>query len=131
MTEEMTGKKGVQEWTVTKELLASSMKSGTVNVFATPYMIALMEYTAMTLVQPFLPEGITTVGTAVNVQHLCPTPEGAAVRAEAEILESDERRFLFRVSVWDEAGLIGEGTHERCTVKKTRFEEKAAARKRQ
>ncbi len=131
MTEEMIGKKGVQEWTVTKELLASSMKSGTVNVFATPYMIALMEYTAMTLVQPFLPEGITTVGTAVNVQHLCPTPEGAAVRAEAEILESDERRFLFRVSVWDEAGLIGEGTHERCTVKKTRFEEKAAARKRQ
>ena len=76
MTEEMIGKKGVQEWTVTKELLASSMKSGTVNVFATPYMIALMEYTAMTLVQPFLPEGITTVGTAVNVQHLCPTPEG-------------------------------------------------------
>ena len=131
MTEEMIGKKGVQEWTVTKELLASSMKSGTVNVLATPYMIALMEYTAMTLVQPFLPEGITTVGTAVNVQHLCPTPEGAMVRAEAEILESDERRFLFRVSVWDEAGLIGEGTHERCTVKKTRFEEKAAARKRQ
>ncbi|HIW73847.1 MAG TPA: thioesterase family protein [Firmicutes bacterium] len=129
MSENLIGKKGVQEWTVTKELLASSMKSGTVNVFATPYMIALMEYAAMTLVQPFLPEGITTVGTAVNIRHLGPTPEGARVRAEAEILEAEDRRFLFRVAVWDEEGLVGEGTHERCTVKKARFEEKAAARK--
>ena len=99
------------------------------DVFATPYMIALMEYTSLALVQPFLPEGITTVGTSVNVRHLCPTPEGATVRAEAEIVEADDRRFLFKVSVWDEAGLIGEGTHERCTVKRDRFAEKAAARR--
>ena len=129
MAEEVIGKKGVQEWTVTKELLASSMKSGTVDVFATPYMIALMEYTAMTLVQPLLPEGITTVGTLVDVRHLSPTPAGARVRAEAEIIEADDRRYRFRVSAWDEAGLIGEGFHECCTVKKARFEEKAAARK--
>ena len=129
MAQEIVGRKGVQEWKVTKERLASSMQSGTVDVFATPYMIALMEYTAMTLVQPLLPEGIATVGTMVNIRHLHPTPEGAAVRAEAEILEADDRRFLFRVSVWDEAGLIGEGTHERCTVKKERFEQKAAARR--
>lgn len=129
MNNELIGKKGTQEWTVTRDRLASSLKSGTVDVFATPYMIALMEYTALALVQPFLPEGITTVGTSVNVRHLCPTPEGAIVRAEAEILEADDRRFLFKVCVWDEVGLIGEGTHERCTVKRDRFAEKAAARR--
>lgn len=70
MYENWIGKKETQQWTVTGEMLASSMKSGTIKVLATPYMIALMEYTAMTLVQPLLPDGITTVGTVVNIQHL-------------------------------------------------------------
>ena len=131
MFEEMIGKKQTAQWTVTKERLASSMGSGTVDVFATPAMIALMEYTAMSLVQPYLPEGITTVGTSVNITHQNPTPEGAAVRAEAEVIETDGRRFAFRVTVWDEVGLIGEGTHERCTIKRERFQEKAAARRAQ
>lgn len=123
------GKTGTQQWTVTPDMLASAMKSGTVNVFATPCMVALMEYTASRLVQPLLPDGITTVGTAIRVSHIQPTAVGATVRAEAEILESDGRRFLFRVTAWDESGVIGEGTHERCTVKPERLEEKAAARR--
>jgi predicted thioesterase len=83
----------------------------------------------MILVQPGLPEGITTVGTSVHISHLNPTPEGAAVRAQAEILECDGRRFLFKVTAWDEVGLIGEGTHERFTVQRGRFQEKASARR--
>ncbi|NLN81952.1 MAG: thioesterase family protein [Clostridiales bacterium] len=125
---DLIGKKATQEWTVTRELLASSLKSGAVDVFATPFMIALMEYTALMLVQPFLDDGITTVGTAVNITHSSPSPEGAVVRAEAEILETDGRRFLFRVTAWDNAGLIGEGTHERHTVKRDSLQKKAATR---
>ena len=127
--EQFIGKKGTQQWTVTKKMLASSIKSGALDVLATPYLIALMEYAAMELVKPDLPEGITTVGTSVNIAHLNPTPEGGIVRAEAEIREYDGRRFLFKVTAWDEIGLIGEGTHERYTVKGERFEEKAAARR--
>lgn len=123
------GQTGTQSWVVTPDRLASAMKSGTIAVFATPCMVALMEYTASRLVQPMLPDGITTVGTSINVTHVNPTPLGATVRAEAEILETDGRRFVFRVTAWDESGLIGEGTHERCTVKPERLEEKAAARR--
>lgn len=128
MLEELIGKKETQQWTVTKDLLASSLKSGTVNVFATPYMIALMEYTCMTLIQPALPEGITTVGTLVNITHLNPTPEGAVARAQAELIETDGRHFVFKVTAYDDSGVIGEGIHERHSIKRDRFEEKAQSR---
>jgi fluoroacetyl-CoA thioesterase len=126
--QKLIGKKFYQHWTVTRNLLASTVKSGTLDVFATPSMIALMENTAMIMVQQYLDEGITTVGTSVNITHTNPTPQGAVVRAEAEIIETDGRRFLFKVSAWDQAGLIGEGTHERFTVKKDSLQKKAYSR---
>lgn len=128
MMEDWIGRKHTEQWTVTHDRLACSLKSGTVEVFATPFMIALMEYTCLSLVQPGLPEGITTVGTRVDVSHAAPTPEGSTVTAEAELLETDGRRFLFKVTARDEAGVIGEGTHERCSVKIESFQKKAAAR---
>lgn len=128
MMEEWVGRKHTECWKVTHDLLACSLKSGTVEVFATPYMIALMEYTCLSLIQPGLPEGITTVGTKVNISHVAATPEGAEVTAEAELLETDGRRFLFRVTARDEGGIIGEGLHERCSVKTESFQKKAAAR---
>ena len=127
--EKLIGTTHSEEWTVTRELLASSLKSGTVDVFATPCMIALMEYACMMLLQPALPEDITTVGTMVNVTHLNPTLEGMKVCAEAKLIESDGRRFLFQVIASDDVGVIGEGTHERCSVKRDRFAEKAEARR--
>lgn len=129
MFEDWIGRKETREWTVTRDMLADSMKSGSVPVLATPCMIALMENAALSLVQPALPEGITTVGTAVDIRHLNPTPEGAVIRAEAELTETDGRRFVFKVTVFDEAGVIGEGTHERYSIKSESFERKASARK--
>lgn len=123
------GTRHTETLTVGKSQLASSLKSGTVDVFATPFMIALMEYAAMQLIVPALPEGVTTVGTLVNITHTAPTLEGTRVRAEAELVESDGRRFVFRVTAYDEAGVIGEGIHERCSVKRDRFLQKAAERR--
>lgn len=123
------GTRHTETLTVGKSQLASSLKSGTVDVFATPFMIALMEYAAMQLIAPALPEGVTTVGTLVNITHTAPTLEGTRVRAEAELVESDGRRFVFRVTAFDEAGVIGEGIHERCSVKRDRFLQKAAERR--
>lgn len=123
------GTRHTETLTVGKSQLASSLKSGTVDVFATPFMIALMEYAAMQLIVPALPEGVTTVGTLVNITHTAPTLEGTRVRAEAELVESDGRRFVFHVTAYDEAGVIGEGIHERCSVKRDRFLQKAAERR--
>ena len=123
--ESMTGAKNREEWLVTEELLACGLKSGTVKVFATPFMAALMEYAALMLVQPALPEGITTVGTRLDITHESPTPAGMKVWAEAVLTETDGRRFVFDVIAYDEAGVIGRGTHERCSVKQEKFEAKA------
>ena len=68
---------------VEKPYLASSMKSGCLDVFATPMVVAFMEETALELLEPSLPDGITTVGTEVNVRHISPTPLGAEVRFTA------------------------------------------------
>lgn len=124
----LCGTRHIEERTVTPDMLASHLASGTVDVFATPCMVALMEYACMQLLAPHLPEGITTVGTLVNITHTNPTPAGMRVRAEAALVETDGRRFVFRVEAYDEAGQIGEGIHERHTVKAAKFQEKAAQR---
>lgn len=115
--------------TVTDEATAAKMKSGSLSVLATPFMVALMEQAAAELCEKFTPEGISTVGTALNISHLAPTPVGSEVKAVAELLSFDGRKAQFKVEAFDEAGLIGEGTHERFTIKTDKFMEKAKERK--
>lgn len=114
--------------TVTKEVTAASMRSGSLEVFATPFMVALMEQAASELCDKFTPEGISTVGVALNIQHLAATMVGKQVRAVATLTAFDGRRASFDVEAYDNAGLIGKGTHERFTVKIDKFIEKALER---
>lgn len=95
--------------------------SGGVRVFATPAMIGLMEKAALELAAKVLPEGQTTVGTLVNVKHLAATPVGMKVTARAELTEIDGKRLVFKVQAQDEAGPIGEGTHERFVIVLEKF----------
>jgi predicted thioesterase len=101
------------------------MGSGTLPVFATPSMIALMENTAYRSVAPYLEPGQSTVGTSIQVRHTSATPVGMEVRCEAELVEVDRKRLVFSVKAYDAAGLIGEGTHERFIVEDQRFLSKA------
>ena len=120
--------------TMTKQLkvepqhLACAVGSGSVEVFATPMVAALMEGAAAALVQQDLGEGLTTVGTLITVEHNAPTVVGMTVTAEATLLESDGRTFRFSLRAWDDAGEIAKGTHTRVSVKTGRFLEKAAER---
>ncbi len=119
------GIKGKKEIVVTEELSAKSMGSGTLDVFATPAMIALMERTAWESVAPDLEEGQGTVGTMMNVKHVSATPLGMKVTCETELMEINGRALTFSVKAYDEAGLIGEGTHERFIIDCERFQAKA------
>lgn len=116
---------GTQEKVVTEELSARALGSGTLAVFATPAMIALMEETAWKSVQGYLQEGEGSVGISINVRHLAATPLGMRVRCESELTEVDGRRLTFSVKVYDERGLIGEGTHERFVISNEKFQQKA------
>lgn len=123
-----TGVKGRQEVTVAQENSAKAMKSGTLDVFATPAMIALMEETAWKSIADALEEGMGSVGTSLDVKHLAATPLGMKVYCESELIEIDGRRLVFQVNVFDGEGKVGEGTHERFIVQNERFQAKANAK---
>ncbi len=97
------------------------MGSGDLAVYATPAMVALMEGAAVAALAPYLSEGQTSVGGAIQVQHSAPTPEGGQVRARAEVTVVDGKRVDFEVRAWDEQELIGKGTHTRYIVDRARF----------
>lgn len=110
------GAVGELEMVVTPERTADAMGNRGVTVFATPFLISLLEGAAETVIQPRLAPGASTVGTMVEMRHLAPTPVGMKVRARAELLETDGKRFLFRVEAFDEVEKIAEGKHERYVI---------------
>lgn len=120
------GMKGRCEVAVDDHLTAQAAASGTLPVFATPWMCALMEKAAWTAVAPGLGDGESTVGTKLNISHISATPVGMKVWAESEVTLVDGKRIEFTVNAYDEKGLIGSGTHERFVVTDQRFLEKAA-----
>ena len=115
------GLKAQKDETVTDKNVASAHGSGGIAVYGTPAMIGLMESTALSAVDPLLPQGWCTVGTDLNVKHLSATPIGMKVWATAELLSVDGRALSFKVEAYDEAGKIGEGTHGRFIVEMEKF----------
>ena len=123
------GSKGRAEVLVTEDNTAAAVGSGLVPVFATPYMIALMENAAVNAVQAGLEEGQGTVGTRLEVTHDAATPVGMKVWAEAELTNLEGKKLTFTVRAFDEAGPIGGGVHERFIITVDRFLAKAEAKK--
>ncbi len=119
------GIKGQETLIVEKKDTAGVYGSGTLDVFATPAMIALMEKTCLNSVAARLEDGMGTVGTQLNVKHLAATPMGMKVTCESVLTEVDERRLVFDVCAYDEAGKIGEGQHERFIIHEQKFQAKA------
>ena len=120
------GMKGRAEAVVTQDNAAVTAGSGTLPVFATPWMCALMEKASWTAVAPGLEPGESTVGTRLNITHDSATPLGLKVWAESQVTAVDGRRIEFQVTAYDERGLIGQGTHERFIITNERFLAKAA-----
>lgn len=118
------GMKGETATLVEKEDTAAMVGSGSLLVYATPCMVALMEGAACEAIAPALSEDKTSVGTALDITHTSATPVGLEVRAEAEVTAVEGKVITFKVTAFDEAGMIGEGTHKRCIVSSQRFLDK-------
>jgi predicted thioesterase len=123
------GIKGCTERVVTEEMTARNMGSGELMVLATPCMIAMMEEAAWKSIAGELEEGQGSVGTMMQVKHTAPTPVGMKVTCETILKEIDRRRLVFEVKAYDEAGLIGEGIHERFLIENEKFQVKADSKK--
>ena len=113
---------------VEREDTAKEVGSGSLLVYATPCMVALMEGAACEAIEEALGEDKTTVGIELNIQHTAATPVGLEVRAEAEVTAVDGKIITFELRAFDEAGEIGKGTHKRAIVPVQKFLDKAYAK---
>jgi predicted thioesterase len=109
------------ELTVSEKETAVHLGSGSLPVYATPALVALMENAAICALEGHLLPGYTTVGGKIEVRHLAATPVRMKVRAHAELVEVQGRKFTFHIQAWDEAELIGEASHIRYLIDENNF----------
>ena len=99
-------------------------------VFATGFMVGLMEWTCVQLLAPHLDDGEGSLGTHIDVSHLAATPPGHEVVVDAKVDRVEGRRVWFTVSAHDGDDLIGEGRHERAVVVWDKFNARVADKQR-
>ena len=124
----IVGMKGEASTLVEREDTAAEVGSGSLLVYATPCMVALMEGAACEAINEALAEDQSSVGISLNIEHLSATPVGLEVKAEAEVTAVEGKIITFAITAYDEAGKIGEGTHKRCVISSQKFLDKAYAK---
>lgn len=118
------GMKGEAYTEVERSDTAAEVGSGSLLVYATPCMAALMEGAACEALEGVIPEGKTSVGIELNLKHTSATPVGMEVRAVAEVTAVEGSIITFSIEAFDEAGKIGEATHKRAVVTVQKFLDK-------
>jgi predicted thioesterase len=118
--------------TITEEVddqrTAAVWGSGSLPVYATPAMCLLVERAAVALLEGKLDEGMTSVGTALNLQHLSATPVGQTITCKCQLVEIDRKRLSFQAEITDKTGRAGYCTHERFIVDADKFVAKTTSR---
>lgn len=115
------GLKGEATVVVNEQNIAKTMKSGALEVFATPAMCALMEEAAVAALQGQLPDGDGTVGISLSISHDKASAVGAHIRAEAVITAVAGRKISYDVAAYEGNTCIGKGTHERFVINNEKF----------
>ena len=122
------GLKGTYSIAVGDVHTAKAMKSGELEVFATPALCACMEAAAVECVRGHIDNGYSTVGSAIEINHIAPSVVGSSITAEAELVDVDGKKLVFKITAKDANGEIGHGTHTRFVVNKAKFMSKAIIR---
>lgn len=100
---------------------AETMGSGDMPVLGTPALVALMENAAMMACRSLCQEGQTTVGGAINVLHLKPSPVGVEVSATATVTQHEGRKVEFTIEARQDDMVIGTASHIRFIVEREKF----------
>ena len=108
---------------------ALNVGSGSLEVLATPAMIALMEKASALLVQEYLDECETTVGTKVNISHVAASLVGDEITIISKLVDVEKRRLSFYVKAVSGDKLLGEGEHERFVINSEKFMNKLKGNK--
>jgi predicted thioesterase len=115
------GIQGNQTKIVETKDVANQYGSGTLEVFATPAMIALMEITAFISIESILPKGYSSVGIEINVQHTKASLPGAIITCKSELVSINDKKVSFNILAFDESGLIGKAEHVRYIINAAEF----------
>ena len=118
------GLEGYAETLVEAADTALEVGSGSLRVYATPCLAALMEGAACECLEGCLPEDQTSVGISLDLRHTAATPVGMAVSARAVLTAVEGKKLTFEITAADEAGEIGTATHQRVIVNTERFLQK-------
>lgn len=110
-----------KDYTVEIKHSAKEVGSGDLEVLSTPSLIAFMENTAKAEVAHLLEANETTVGIAIQMQHIKATAIGKKVRIHATLLEQNKNIFIFEIEAYEEDRLIGTSTHKRAIVDTEKF----------
>ena len=128
MMQSFIGKQKEITVTVDDQKLAVNVKSGDLQVLATPALAALIEQAANELAASLIESDKTTVGTMISLEHKAPTIEGQFITAKACLTSIDGRKLTFNVSAYDKFGEVATGCHERFIVDRIKFMQKALSR---
>ncbi len=111
------GQSAETEVEVTKDLTTNRMGREGADVLSTPALLGLMENVSIKATEPYLPEGHTTVGYAVDgLRHLAPTPIGEKVLVKTELTEVDRNRLTFQIEAFEGDKKVALATHKRAVV---------------
>lgn len=95
-------------------------------VFATGFMVGLMEWACIEAMAPHMDPGEGSVGTLINVTHTAATPPGMEVTVQVRCIGVEGRRTVWEIEAKDEVEAIGKGTHERFSVDFAKFNARIA-----
>jgi len=124
------GSKGTIIREVAAENLATKLGDGKVDVLSTPALVCFLELACLDSIKDSpLPQGDTTVGTAIHIKHIHPSPQGAKLKCDAILKIVEDRKLVFDVSAHDEFEKVAEGTIERVVVNEENFLSKASSKK--
>lgn len=101
--------------------VATVVGSGSVEVFATPAMIALMEKTANNSLRNYLPEDCVSVGVEINAKHIKASAIGKEIVCKSELIKVDGKKLFFNISAYEGEDMIGQASHTRVVVNKEKF----------
>ena len=110
-----------QEKTVPFVFQESDLFQAMPPVFATAFMVGLMEWACMEALRPYMNDHEISLGTNICVTHSAATPPGMHVDVEVTLLEVNGPRTKWSIIARDEQEVIGEGTHERFSIDGGKF----------
>lgn len=110
-----------EEKTVAHVFRESDLFQAMPAVFATAFMVGLMEWACMEALRPYMNEGEISLGTSICVSHSAATPPGMQVEVDVTLLEVSGARTKWSIVARDEREVIGEGTHERFSINREKF----------